>query len=221
MFKNRIIILIYSMLIFSADCFGQISADQLVKGLGDKMNQIESFEVDAVIKVDVEFINIKDREVRIKYQAPDQFIFDTKGLALLPKNGMQMEFLSIINGEYVSIEAGNETIGNTITQIVKVIPESLDSDIILAQFWIDPIESRIMRMKTFTRKSGSYMIEFEYESQDDFLPSRLVVAFEISNMSIPIKMMNDFMQNSSTEADSIPKQARVIVEYSNYKITTK
>jgi len=202
-------------------CYSQTGADDLVQKLKDKTGKVMSFEVDATVKIDVDFIDIKDRKVKIKYVAPDKFEFDAKGLVLLPKNGVEMEYMTLFNEKHTAIEAGNELVGKVMTQIIKVIPESIDSDIILAQLWIDPQENRIMRMKTFTRKSGSYLMDFEYSSNKDILPIRLVVTFEIQNMSIPMKMMNDFMNDSSVEPDSLPKDARVIIEYSNYKISTK
>jgi len=129
--------------------------------------------------------------------------------------------MTLFNEKHTAIDAGNEIIRDRMTQIIKVIPESIESDIILAQLWIDPLEYRIMRMKTFTRESGSYVMDFEYNSKEALLPDRLEVTFEIQNMSIPMKMMNDFMMDQSTPPDSLPKDARVIIEYSNYQISVK
>lgn len=221
MIKYLKYILFALIIIYSGQCFGQNSAEEIVQLIQDKTNQIKSFEVDANIHVDVDFINIKDRLIKIKYESPDKFTFDAKGLILLPKNGVQMEYMTLFNDQHTAINAGEEKIREVITQIIKVIPESIDSDIILAQLWIDTTEYRILRMKTFTRTSGSYIIDFEYSKSGDILPDRLVVTFEISNMSIPVKMMNDFMKDKSTQTDSLPKDAKVIIEYSNYKISSK
>ncbi len=184
--------------------------------------KIQSFEADALIKVDVDFIDIKDREVRIKFTAPDTFEFDTKGLALLPKNGVQMEYMTLMRNPYTGIPAGKEVIGNTETLIIKLIPESIESDIVLAQLWIDTQKYRILRMKTFTRKSGSYTIDFSFADAEALLPTKLDVAFEIEGMGmLPGMMMNELMTDGSVEVDSIPKQARVIVEYKNFSINLK
>jgi len=207
--------------ISGVSCYSQTTAADLVQKLKNKTASIQSFEVDAIVKVDVDFINIKDRKVKISYEAPDKFSFDAKGLVLLPKNGVEMEYMTLFNEKHTAIDAGNEIIRDRMTQIIKVIPESIESDIILAQLWIDPLEYRIMRMKTFTRESGSYVMDFEYNSKEALLPDRLEVTFEIQNMSIPMKMMNDFMMDQSTPPDSLPKDARVIIEYSNYQISVK
>ena len=200
----------------------QQSPEELLEGLTERMDQIAGFEADALIKVDVEFISIKDREVKIKFTAPDKFDFDTKGIALMPKNGMKMEYMDLISGANTAIQAGTETVREVPTQIIKLIPESIESDIILAQLWIDPISYRIMQMKTFTRESGSYLINFFFDKTQEILPNRLEVSFDIESMSMPAKMMTEFMgKEKSNEDDSLPKEARVLVEYRNMVVTKK
>ena len=132
-----------------------------------------------------------------------------------------MEYMSLIRQKYTALDTGEEVVGGVNTRIIKVIPESDNSDIILAQLWIDPVHERMMRMKTFTRKSGSYLIDFEYKTPQSALADRLVVTFEINNMMFPTKAMSEIMTEGLKRPDSIPKQARVLVEYSNYKIIEK
>jgi hypothetical protein len=60
------------------------------------MDKIQRFEADALVKVDVDFINIKDRKMKVRFESPDKFTFDSEGLALLPKQGMQMEYLKLL-----------------------------------------------------------------------------------------------------------------------------
>jgi outer membrane lipoprotein-sorting protein len=196
-------------------------ADSLLKAVANTMDKIIRFEADAVIHVDVDFINIKDTRLKVKYESPDKFTFDVQGLALLPKKGMQMDYMQMLNAKYTAIDVGKELIGTTETRIIKVIPESEDADVILAQLWIDPKTKRILRMKTYTRKSGSYTIDFEYDTPYRPLPDVLTVNFEINNMTFPTKAMNEIMTNGIQKPDSIPKKATVVVRYSNYKIVSK
>jgi hypothetical protein len=196
-------------------------ADALLKAVGQNMDKILRFEADALVKVDVDFISIKDRKMKVKFESPDKFTFDSEGLALLPKKGLQMDYLQLLKAKYTAIDVGEELIRNQKTRIIKVIPEAEDSDVILAQLWIDPVLSRIMRMKTYTRKSGSYIIDFEYVNNFRPLPDLLTVSFEINNMTFPTKAMNEIMTKGIQKPDSLPKKATVIVQYSNYKIVNK
>ena len=200
----------------------QNQTDEILSSVLLKFDEIAGFEADALIKVDVDFINIKDREVKISFTSPDKFDFDIKGLALLPKNGFKMEYMDLLRSEYTAINAGPESIREQNTVIIKLIPESIDSDIILAQLWIDPVLARIVRMKTFTRSSGSYLIDFFFGSPDIILPNKLEVVFDIKNINmLPGSMMNDLMSDGKLKDDSVPDEAKVTVEYNNLQITKK
>jgi hypothetical protein len=159
--------------------------------------------------------------MKVKFESPDKFTFESDGLALLPKKGLQMDYLQLLKAKYTAIAQGEEIIRNRKTRLVKVIPEAEDSDVILAQLWIDPEYNRIMKMKTFTRKSGSYVIDFDYNTTYRPLPDLLTVSFDINNMTFPSKAMNEIMTKGLQKPDSIPKKATVTVKYSNYKIVTK
>jgi hypothetical protein len=196
-------------------------AESLLKAVGQNMDKILRFEADALVKVDVDFISIKDRVMKVKFESPDKFTFSSDGLALLPKRGMQMDYLELLKARYTAIDVGEEMVDNRKTRIIKVIPEAEDSEVILAQLWIDPALIRIMKMKTYTRKSGSYIIDFGYKNASLPLPDVLTVSFEINNMTFPSKAMNEIMTKGIQKPDSIPRKATVIVQYSNYKIVNK
>ncbi len=70
------------------------------------------------------------------------------------------------------------------TVVIKIIPDEDLDDIIMAQLWIDPQKLSVMRMKTFTKKSGSYLIDFKFTNHPFNLPDQTIVTFDISNMSI-------------------------------------
>jgi hypothetical protein len=195
----------------------QDEAQVILLNLGKNFDKLNKFQVDANIKVDVEFIKIKERLIKITYEKPDKFTFDAEGLALLPKNGMQMEYLTLIQKGYTSLLAGQEDIEGVRTKIIKVIPEVENEDIILAQMWIDPVANRIVKMKTYTKKSGSYLIEFKYKNHPFNLPDQITVTFDISALTLPAKMMSEF-QPQAEKVKEGPQQAKVIVQYSNYKV---
>ena len=196
-------------------------AQSLLKSVGRNMDNILRFEADALIKVDVDFISIQDRKIKVRFESPDKFTFESEGLALLPKKGLQMDYLQLLKAKYTAIDVGEEVVNNLKTRMIKVIPEAEDSEVILAQLWIDPLLSRIMKMKTYTRKSGSYVIDFEYDVDSMPLPGRLTVSFEINNITFPGKAMNEMMTKGIPKPDSLPRKATVIVQYSNYKIVNK
>lgn len=214
---RKLSILILILASFFAKAESQSVPDELLQALAANMEKINSFEVEARINVDVEFIKIKERFVKVRYLKPDQFEFDAEGLALLPRNGMQMDYLSLINRPYTAIRAGEEDISGIRTVVIKIIPDEDLDDIIMAQLWIDPQKLSVMRMKTFTKKSGSYLIDFKFTNHPFNLPDQTIVTFDISNMSIPAKMISEFKGTQDKVSDE-PLPAKVFIQYSNYKV---
>jgi hypothetical protein len=189
----------------------------ILANLGKNFDKLDHFQADAVIKVDVDFIRIKDRLVKVKFEKPDKFTFDAEGLALLPKSGLQLEYLTLIKKGYTTFLAGQEDIAGVKTSIIKVIPEADSEDIVLAQMWIDPVANRIVRMKTYTKKSGSYVIDFFYTDHPFSLPDKIVVTFDISALTLPAKVMSEF-QVQAEKVKEGPSTAKVIVQYTSYRI---
>lgn len=215
---NRLLLAGVLFLVAFSPGWSQVDeAKELLNALGKNFDKLDQFQVDALVKVDVDFIKIKERLVKVKFKKPDVFTFEAEGLALLPKNGMQMEYMTLINKGYTSILSGQEDIEGIRTKIIKVIPEQENEDIILAQMWIDPTKGRIVRMKTYTKKSGTYVIDFFYSNHPFNLPDRLEVNFDISNFSLATKMISEFHPETGKVKDA-PSQAKVIVQYSNYRI---
>lgn len=192
-------------------------AQALLDKVARNFDKLDHFQVTAMIKVDVDFIKIKDREVRISFKKPDVFNIESDGLALLPKNGMQLEYLTLIGKGYTSIISGQEDIEGVRTTIVKVIPEADLEDIVLAQMWIDPAAGRIVRMKTYTKTSGSYVIDFKFKDHPFNLPDQTIVTFDLSAMTIPAKMMSEFTAQAEKVKET-PSAAKVIVQYTNYRV---
>lgn len=215
---KNVFLLAIALLLANHTVRAQKTVDELTAGLTGRMEQISGFEADARIMVDIDFIDIKERRVRIRYTAPDQFDFDAEGITLMPRNGIKMEYLSILNGANTAIPAGEEPVRGVDCQIIKVIPEDPKADIILAQLWMDPLTYRIMRMKSFTRESGSYLINFFFSNDQDLLPDKTEVTFDIANLTAPAQMISEFITNKKAATDSLPKEARVLVEYENMKI---
>ena len=214
---KRLFFLLLALAGYATGGWSQAAPDELLQALATNMEKINRFEVEARITVDVDFIKIKERFVRVRYQKPDKFEFDAEGLALLPKSGMQLDYLSLINRPYTAIRAGEEDISGIRTVIIKLIPEEDLDDVILAQLWIDPQKLSVMRMKTFTKTSGTYLIDFKFANHPFNLPDQTIITFDISNMSIPAKMMSEFRPNQEKISET-PTSAKVVVQYANYKV---
>jgi hypothetical protein len=216
--KLTIPFIFFTILTFHVEnASAQDTSRYIVEAFKAKMERVKSYTADMSIKVDVDFIKIKERKAKITYTAPDDYQLDTEGFALIPKNSMAMESIEMLNGGYTSISIGDEVINGIHTQYVKVIPTDPKGKIILAEMWIDPNTSLIHRLRSYTRKNGDYTLTFTYNEHPYDLPETILIQFDIKNNKLPASISGNFEALTQTQTDEI-KQGSVTITYSNYVV---
>ncbi len=198
----------------------QDASKDILMSFKAKMEKVEKYTVDALIKVDVDFINIKDRQARITFTAPDKFDVKSKGFALLPKKGMQMDYIKMMDGGFTSILVKEEVVRGINTSLIKVIPDDMEGDMILAEMWIDPTTSIMHKMRTFSKESGTYIIDFFFENHPYDLPDKVEVSFKVKNNKLPASITGDF-ESLGKEIKKGDSDGKVIISYENYEVTGK
>lgn len=87
----------------------------------------------------------------------------------------------------------------------------------MIKLWIRTDDYLVARSETFTRRSGSFLIDFNYD--DLILPSSLVFSFEARGINIPWKFIGNSVEIDKVKMmeDEI-KVGKVNIKFSNYKI---
>jgi len=193
------------------------NADAIIKSVSDKFAKINNYTADVLIKIDVETIKIKDRKAKVSYKRPDQFSFKSDGFILLPKNAGQGDFMKLLSQKSTAIYVKEEIINNVKTHFIKLLPVDPNSEVVLAEVWIDKVYSRVVKLKTYTRQSGSYTVYFYYSSLPYNLPERTIIEFELKTLRFPGKLSGDLVELEK-EMKKKGSKGRVIMIYSNYKV---
>lgn len=199
--------------------FAQDNSRKILQSFKEKMDQVESYTVDALIKVEVEFIKIKERKAKVTYTQPNHFDFKAEGFTLLPKKGMEMEYLKIMEEGYTSIYVKEDIVNGTTTSLIKIIPDSPEADIILAEMWMDTTTLILQKMQTYSKNSGSYTIHFYYADNPYDLPDKLIVEFEVQNSKIPASFSGEIDALAKPKKEGKSK-GRVTIQYSNYEVNS-
>lgn len=207
------VIILFTVSILNA----QNNADEIVKNLLAKLDKVNAYTADVTIKVDVDFVNIKDRKAKVIYQKPDKFEINADGFALLPKNASNLEHIKLLREAHTAIYQGEETVGSNKLAIIKIIPSSSDSKVVLAELWVDTQKNNISKMKTYTKNDGTFSIDFSYSDHPFDLPDKVKIEFEISSNKIPSYMTG---QVGEMKKDNKEEQAKgiVILDYENYNV---
>lgn len=203
---------------FSLQAIGQSAfADSLIDRTLSKMRSVPAYECNILIDMDVNFINIDQRKGKIFFLPPDSIRYEIKGFAFLPKKGFNDQAYAVTEGDYVALHLGEEMVKNVNCQIIKVVPNDIEADVVLGQFWIDA-NDRIRKMIIVTKEDGNYEIELEYGQSKYPVPSKMKVNFNSEEMNLPKTMTGDLeADEEAPKKKGKKKKGSITITYSDYK----
>lgn len=209
---------------FSAAIFAQPkNADKILKEVTEKFNRIKDYQVDVQIKIDFSMVKVPDTKATLYFKQPDKVKVDSKGFAMLPKQSTNFSPLQFIQGDYTAIYVKSDQVSGNKLDVVKIIPNSDSSDVILSTLWIDQDQKVIRNIETTGKSSGTLHIELTYENKNQGLPSQVVFSFNLGNMEIPENVTddkNDSNREKGSGRRNLKMSGKVFMTYTNYKINS-
>lgn len=202
---NSLIILFLSLGIpFIASTKAQeVNPDTLLAEVRQKLEAIKDYKADIEIRLDVDFIKMPDKKAKMYFKHPDKIKFTSDEFIMLPKSGVGISLRKVLKEDYLSIYGGLEKINGIDHHIVKIIPESKRSDVVLSTLWIDVRTNLVSQIDNTTRNSGSYMVSLEYANPEIELPTTITISFEVENLKIPLKFIG---KNAEVDKDEFKKE---------------
>ena len=196
-------------------------ANQTISELLTKMNTVKDYSAEALITSDIPMVKILPSKATIYFKQKDKFKIETKGIAILPKQGFtELSKMLTKRDSYTAVALGNETIGSTQTSIVSIFPVSDTSDLILAKLWIDGTNDIVMKSQITTRSSGTVTILYTYGSQIKWgLPDKMVITVDVKKFKIPKGVATDI--NKKSEEDTKKQEAKtgeIKIDLTGYKV---
>lgn len=215
---NKITLVAVLLLFASTAAFSQ-EAEKITSALLEKTEKVEGYRAKVKIKIDIDFLKMKDRTATVIYRKPDKFEIESDGFALLPKSGSDMEYMQILREKHTTLFVRKDNFNGKEVSIIKVIPQTADAEIVLAEMWIEPNENRLYKIEAYTKNSGSYNITFEYADHPYDLPDKFIIMFNIEKSNIPNFMKGNLEtldKSDNTEIKST--EGKVILDYYDYEI---
>jgi hypothetical protein len=218
--RFRQIFFFTSLISFSIHTSSQ-DANSLLEKVRAKMNQVQDYAAKGTMKTDVVFIKVPVAPIESYYMKPDKFQITRKsGVSLLPKGGIGINLSALIlTNNYTTIDAGDIIWQKMKLKVVKLIPLSDLSNIVLTTLYIDPVNHLITKASTTTKENGTYELEMYYDRFKTWgLPDKVVFQFNTKDYKLPKGIT--FEYDDGTKAAEIPKNKKGKVEiiYSTYTI---
>ena len=200
--------------IFSISIYAQSDeAKSKIMLVKEKLENVPPYSCDIKVKIDVSFINIKERTGKMVFKNPEEIDYKIKGFAFLPKNEIGATTTDLFNSEFIAISLGYEQDN----EIIKVIPMDINSQIVTGQFWINS-NNLISEMILITKDKGSYSAELSYSGEKFNLPSNIKITFDVKNQKMPALLTGD-LESYSEEIQDVNKVSKgnIYINYFNHQ----
>jgi len=200
---------------------------KLLDAVRQKFNKVNDYKADVSVKLDMSFIKVPDMKAKVFFKKPDKIKVEADGFAMLPKQGLKFSPADLLKENFTAIYVRSETINNRKIDVVKTIPNSDSSEVILSTLWIDAAESVIRKVETTRKKSGTTQIELSYDNYEFGLPSQIKLSFNLGDVQMPMNLPNKLNEDADADKKNrrrrgLPESASlkgsVIMTYKNYQI---
>lgn len=202
---------------------------KLLDAVRQKFNKVNDYKADALVKLDMSFIKVPEMNAKVFFKKPDKIKVEAEGFAMIPKQGLKFSPANLLKEDFTALYVRSETIDNRKIDIVKAIPNSDSSEVILSTFWVDAAESVIRKVETTSKKGGTTQIELSYDSYEFGLPSQLKLSFNLGNIQMPVNAPNQSNENEDADTgrknrrrrglpDGASLKGSVIMTYKNYQV---
>ncbi len=206
----------------------ETDANTLFQKMRERLNYVKDYVADVKMKIDVSFMRVPNISGKLYYKAPDKLKLERHGgIAILPKKSVNLTLSNLIpSGDATVIDAGHEMIGGINTHIIKVVPVSEQSDIILTKIWIDETRMLALRTETTTRDNGTVRMDLQFDKYANIaLPDKVIFYTDVKEYKLPKGITMDYEsaeqvpQQAPADAKSAkPRKGRIQIEYLNYVV---
>ena len=214
------IVLTLSLLLHTSSATAQ-PAEELLKKVKAKMDRVNDYIATGKMKTDVVFIKAPIANIKSYFKKPNRFAIKRDGgISLLPKGGVSVNVSSLLLTEdYTAIDAGQTTIGGIPLRIIKLLPLSETSDVVLTTMYIDEKNFLIRKASTTTKDNGTYDMEMQFGKYAEWgLPDKVIFSFNTKDYKLPKGITLEY--DDGTKKPELPKnkKGRVEISYSSYVI---
>jgi outer membrane lipoprotein-sorting protein len=199
--------------------FGQ-TAEEILKGVIDKIDLVEDYQADVQIKAAIPFIKVPIAKAKIYFKQEDKFKVESKGIAILPKQGMS-DLTGFLSNEkkYSAVLGEAKTINEHKTRLISILPTDENSEIILAKVYISTSEELIYRTVLTTKSSGTVSIDYEYNLNKKFgLPNKMTFTVDIKKFKMPKSVASDIRNNEKEKKYKNNEKGTIVLIFSNYLV---
>lgn len=197
--------------------------EALMKRVKTKLESVNDYKAEGLLKTDVPFIKIPESKVMVFYKKPNKFkITKEEGISIIPKGGISINLYSLFTGnEYTVIPGGTTIIQGKSLVIAKLLPLKEQNDVVLSTIYIDEKDALIYKSTTTTKNNGTYEMEMIYGKFGQWgLPDKVLFSFNTKEYKLPKGVTFEYETDDkpNNAANTKNQKGKVEITYQNYAI---
>ncbi|RPI02134.1 MAG: hypothetical protein EHM64_14515 [Ignavibacteriae bacterium] len=214
------VLTVFMILCAFAQKAGKITnAEEILAKTVKAVDGVKDFSAVIDAEVNMDRVQIPKMHAELFFKKPDKVHFSSQSFLLVPREGIAFN-PATLQAHYLPTSAVRDTVEGKI--LFKLLLAAKDSQTRLRSLslWVDPSNWTVTKMETVPYEGRTLAMDFVYELQQEkyWLPSKMVAAFS----SESDKRQKEAPQSTENQFDgpqrSLPRNGKVTVVYSNYKI---
>ncbi len=195
----------------------------LIKKVKNKLENINKYEATGTMKTSIAYLKIPIAKVKIQYKKPNELtIKSNNGVTFVPKGVDAISLQKIFSNEFTAIDGGTEKVKQKTLRVVRLLPISQQSNIVLSTVYINETDLVVEKSSTTTKDEGTYEMDMQYGKYIQYgLPDRITFTFNAKDYKIPKGLTLDF-DNADSKNQKIDKtmlnKGRAEIVFQQYAI---
>ncbi|MBM4177098.1 MAG: hypothetical protein FJ213_13150 [Ignavibacteria bacterium] len=198
--------------------FGQkIDPNLVIEKIREQFGSINDYTADVSVKVDIEYLKVPDINAKVYFKKPDMIHIESKGFALLPKQGLNFSPDALFEKKFTAIYENDAEIDNQTFHIIKVIPEESERGPSIITLYVNSRHYTIGKIITLGERSGKVEVNLDHKLVDNkyWLPEKVDILLDVGNLRFGRRRQSpkETLSENKTEEK---QEGRVTLTYSNY-----
>ncbi|MFM7217769.1 MAG: LolA family protein [Bacteroidota bacterium] len=195
---------------------------ELLREVNARFMSVRDYRADALIRADIPFVRMMPVRATVFFKQPDRFKVESKGIALLPRQGFDQMFRNLrdTNG-YFPVPQGEEMVRGSLSKIINILPLSDTADLVLGKLWIDPSRKLVIRSQMTTRSNGTVTADYFFGKHASMaLPDSMTFTIDTRKFKIPKAVAADLNDTGKKDAKKSPERSKgtIRIAFSDYVI---
>jgi len=183
--------------------------------------KIKDYKAEVSIKVNMEYLKVPDMKATMYFKQPNKSKLDSKEFAMLPKQAFNFSPTALLDKDFNAIYVKQDKIDGRLMHVIKVIPNSDSSIIILSTLWIDAEKNLVRKVESTARRGGSTQIDLTYDNNFQYpLPKTILFSLDVPKLQYFQDPRNKKIETEKKSGQKTTERGSVSITYSNYKVNS-